>query len=80
MSVRARHDAVLADGRRIVLLGPDEPSAGHTQADVEAGHWDMLARALRTHGVDVEAAELEAVPHDVELSDPVLARVGRRGA
>jgi hypothetical protein len=28
-------------------------------------------------GVYVEAADLRAVPHDVELSDRVLARIGR---
>jgi hypothetical protein len=103
MSVRARHEAVLADGRRVVLLndrgwgggtwaqetvqemertgrmvvGPDEPFEGRTQADMEADHWDSLARTLEQHGVEVEAAELKALPHDVELSERVLARLGR---
>ena len=124
MSVSARHEAVLADGRRVVLLadrgwagqlnvawyhepseqerrdverrgiweferveemkrearfvaGPDEPFGGRTQADMEADHWDALARVLHEQGVAVEAAELKALPHDVELSDRVLARIGR---
>ena len=126
MAVRARHEAVLADGRRIVLLddrgwsesqgmawagepseedrrrfelespgiwasetveamkrtarvvvGPDEPFEGRSQADMEAGHWDTLARILRGHGVAVAAGELEGLRHDVELSDRVLARIGR---
>ena len=124
MSVTARHEAVLTDGRRVVLLddrgwggqlavawrgepseeerlryerssiwatetveelerearfvvGPDEPFDGRTQADMEAEHWDSLARVLRQQGVPVEAAELKALPHDVELSDRLLARLGR---
>jgi hypothetical protein len=127
MSVSARHEAVLADGRRVVLLadrgwggqlgaswddepseqdrrdlelpgvwsfvtvedmertardvvGPDEPFGDQTQADVEADHWDALARVLQRQGIEVEAPELKVLPHDVELSDRVLARVGRDGA
>jgi hypothetical protein len=121
MSVSARHEAVLADGRRVVLLddrgwsgqlsvysngeeppgerdlpgiwayetvegmkrtardvvGPDEPFDGRTQADIEADHWDALARILRQHGVEITAADLEALEHVVELSDRVLARIAR---
>ncbi len=126
-SVSARLEAVLANGRRVVLLddrgwseqlnvawdhepseqecraadewlsrgtwayqtveemertarfvvGPDEPFGGRTQAEEEAAHWDALARVLQQQGVAVEGAELKALPHDVELSDRVLARVGR---
>jgi hypothetical protein len=123
MSVRARHEAVLADGRRVLLLddrgwtgelrvawrgepskderrrveskpiwatetveemkrtarvvvGPDEPFEDHSQAYMEATHWETLARILRQHGIEVAAAELKALPHDVELSDRVLARIG----
>jgi hypothetical protein len=125
MSVSARHEAVLADGRRVVLLadrgwagqlnvawyhepseqerrdverrgiwefetveemkrearfvvGPDEPFGGRTRAAMEADHWDALARVLKQQGVAVEAAELKVLPHEVELSDRVLARI-RRG-
>ena len=100
--MRARHEAVLADDRRVVLLndrgwsggtwaqetaeemertarfvvGPDEPFEGRTQDDMEADHWNSLARVLQQQGVEVEAAELKALPHDVELSDRVLARLG----
>ena len=121
MSVSARHEAVLADGRRVVLLddrgwseqlavvsdepsrqerrlveppgiwayetveemersardvvGPDEPFDGRTPAEMEASHWDSLARVLRREGVQVDAAELRGLPHDVKLSDRVLARI-----
>jgi hypothetical protein len=125
MSVSARHEAVLADGRRVVLLndrgwaatqavvcseptseqhrrsyelpgiwasetvedmkrtardvvGPDEPFEGRTQAEMEADHWYALARVLHHQGVTVDAAELRALPHDVELSGRLLARIDRR--
>jgi glutathione S-transferase len=121
-----RHEAVLADGRRVVLLddrgwserrsvirveglsksalaasakpqsrwasqtveeikqtardvvGPDEPDRNHSRADMEASHWQALAEKLHKQDVDIEVAELEALPHDVELSDRVLARSQRR--
>lgn len=101
LSLSARHEAVLADGSRIVLLndrgwtgsrrasvseqevvgtarmvvGPDEPFEGYTQADMEAGHWSTLADTLRAHGVEADADELRALPHDVEMSERVSALV-----
>jgi hypothetical protein len=127
MSVSARHEVVLADGRRVVLLddrgwseqfavawyhepspwerrlvelpdiwaykkveemertardvvGPDEPFEGRTRAEMEASHWDSLARVLQQRGIEVGAAELRALRHHVELSDRVLARIGARPA
>jgi hypothetical protein len=119
--VRARLDAELNDGRRIVLLddrgwggtlswagepseeelrefeslrawdhetveemerqarivvGPDEPDEGQTQAEAAAAHWDWLAQRLQRKGIDIDGAQLGALPHDVELSDPVRARIG----
>jgi len=46
---------------------------------MEASHWDHLARVLQREGVEAYAAELRALPHDVELSDSVLARLGVAG-
>jgi hypothetical protein len=130
MSVRARHEAVLTDGRRVLLLddrgwggtigvafldgepsqenrrraerdapsawahqtvegmqetarmvvGPDAARGDHTQADMDAGHWDWMSSILRDNGVEITGAELKALPHDVELSDRVLARIGGRPA
>lgn len=121
MSVSVRHEAVLAGGRRLVLLedrgwssmlriaradgtrdvdaladtvadgwsgafvadieatarvvvGPDEPFDGHSQADMEEDHWSALAAVLRTQGVVVDARELRTLPHDVVLSDRLAAR------
>jgi hypothetical protein len=109
MSVSVRQEAVLADGRRLLLLGergwssslhgpgdvwaqtsveeientarivvgPDEPPAGLSWADVEADHWAYLADALRQQGVAVDAVELQQLPHDVVLGRRLLAHVGR---
>lgn len=115
----ARHEAVLADGRRMVLLndrgwtqsrinfidwdGPVEVQASSpwegvtreqieetartvvgpecayrdfTQAEIDEGHWSYLSAALEQQGLDVDASDLRALPHDVELSDRLLARLG----
>jgi hypothetical protein len=112
MSVSARHEAELVDGRRVLLLddrgwteswgssgnvpdiwavtsvediektartvvGPDEPFAGRSQADMEADHWAFLSEVLRRQGVVVDARELKRLPHDVVLSQRLLARVAR---
>jgi hypothetical protein len=125
MSVSARHEAVLADGRRLLLLadrgwssskviamreeggvlgggswqedgpdiwamtsveeientarvvvGPDEPFDERSQEDMEADHWAYLTGVLRQQGVIVDAAELKRLPHDVVLSQRLLAHVG----
>ena len=124
-SFSARHEAVLLDGRRVLLLddrgwssslhiaflagdasdgdsrreqppdiwamtsvedieqtarmvvGPDEPTNGYSQEDAEQGHWAYLSDVLGQHGVVVDASDLRRLPHDVVLSDRLLARVGR---
>jgi hypothetical protein len=107
ISISTRHEAELADGRRILLLddrgwsgsgpadiwartsveelaatartvvGPDEPSAGRTRADMAADHWSELAGTLARHGVTVHAALLEGLPHDVVLGDRLRERLTR---
>jgi hypothetical protein len=119
----ARHEAVLLDGRRVLLLddrgwtwssliavqagasdrdstreqqpdiwattsvedieqtarmvvGPDEPTDGYSQEDAEQGHWAYLSDVLGQHGVVVDALDLRRLPHDVVLSERLLARVG----
>jgi len=122
MAFSARHEAVLLDGRRVLLLddrgwtwsslvavqagasdrdstreqqpdwamtsvddiaqtarmvvGPDEPTEGSSQEDAEQGHWAYLTNVLRQHGVVVDALDLRRLPHDVVLSERLLARVG----
>jgi hypothetical protein len=119
MSVSARHEAVLADGRHVVLLdgrgwtaalmqvrasgdnappedgpdiwavtsveeiersaravvGPDEPFGGYTREELEAGHWAQLCDVLREQGVVTDAGVLRQAPHDVTLSERLLARL-----
>jgi hypothetical protein len=124
ISVSARHEAVLVDGRRVLLLGdrgwssslgafwvgevpdgdswredmpdtwavtsveaieetarvvvgPDEPFDGRSQADMEADHWAYLTAVLRRQGIVADALELRRLPHDVVLIERLLARVGR---
>jgi hypothetical protein len=114
ISVSARHEAVLEDGSRLLLLddrgwtqklrgagseaiddlwaitperdivetarmvvGPDEPFGGRSQDDMATDHWNALAETLSVQGVVVDAGELRQLPHDVELSDRLRARVGQ---
>jgi hypothetical protein len=60
-----------------VAVGPDEPFDGRTQEDEAAAHWAYLSEVLRQQGIVVDAAELSRLPHDVELSERLLARIGR---
>lgn len=106
MSVSARHEAVLVNGRRVVLLddrgwsasgplniwavtsveeivdtarmvvGPDEPFGERSQEDMEADHWAELAEVLRQQGVGADALELKRLPHDVVVSERLLAAIG----
>jgi hypothetical protein len=119
MSFSARHEAVLEDGRRLILLddrgwstsfllpaagpgpardradfwagtsvedieetsrwvvGPDEPFDGRSQEDMERDHWTYLTEILRQQGIAVDTDELKGLPHEVVLSERVLALVGR---
>jgi hypothetical protein len=70
----SEHD--IAETTRVVV-GPDEPFGGRTQDDMETDHWNALAENLRAHGIVVDASELRQLPHDVVLSDRLLARLGR---
>ena len=67
----------IADTARIIV-GPDEPFGGRSQEDMEADHWASLAAVLRHQGVGADAAELGRLPHDVVLSEQLLARIGHQ--
>ncbi|MDR8413729.1 hypothetical protein MTP10_33975 [Nonomuraea sp. 3-1Str] len=58
------------------VVGPDEPFDGRSQEAMEADHWDALQQIAQRHGVVVDAAALRRLPHDVVLSQQVLARIG----
>jgi hypothetical protein len=43
---------------------------------MEADHWAQLTGVLRHQGVVADALDLKRLPHDVVLSERLLARVG----
>jgi hypothetical protein len=45
---------------------------------MEADHWASLAAVLRRQGVDADALELGRLPHEVVLSEQLLARIGHQ--
>ena len=45
------------------------------RGDLEADHWAALSQTLRRQGVVVHAQELKRLPHDVVLSQRLLARI-----
>jgi hypothetical protein len=59
------------------VVGPDEPFDGRSQKDMERDHWTCLAETLRQQGVAADAGERKGLPHDVVLSERVLALAGR---
>jgi hypothetical protein len=59
-----------------MVVGPDAPPPGRSQQDMDALHWDFLQQIAQRQGVIVDAAELMRLPHDVVLSERLLARVG----
>jgi hypothetical protein len=44
---------------------------------MERDQWASLSEVLRQQGVIVDARELNRLPHDVALSERLLARLGR---
>jgi hypothetical protein len=63
-------------GTARMVVGPDEPFGGRSHEDMEADHWAHLVGVLRQQGIVVGALELKRLPHDVVLSERLLARVG----
>ncbi|WP_104431864.1 hypothetical protein [Kineococcus xinjiangensis] len=63
------------DARTVV--GPDEPPEGCSSEDAAAMHWDHLAATARNQGVRIAPEELAALPHDVEASADIQARLAR---
>ncbi|MGB7979957.1 MAG: hypothetical protein WCF36_04090 [Candidatus Nanopelagicales bacterium] len=61
-----------------MVVGPDEPSGGRSQADMEAAHWAFLAAVLQRQGVDADALDLRHLPHDVVLGEQLLGRIGHQ--
>ncbi len=60
-----------------VVVGPDEPPEGRTPEEEAALHWAYLADIAQSHGVHIEAGGLAALPHDVDVSPAIRARLPR---
>jgi hypothetical protein len=60
----------------LMCVGPDEPYANRSREDMEIMHWTQLQQIANQGGVRVDAAELARLPHDVVLSERLLARIG----
>lgn len=58
-----------------MVVGPDEPPDGEDYEAAEAGYWQYVAGILAGRGVDAPPAQLRTLPHDVELSEALAARV-----
>jgi hypothetical protein len=61
------------DARAVV--GPDEPYGEYSAAEMVEAHWRYLACVLRDEGIRIDGAVLSSLPHDVELSDRLSARI-----
>lgn len=61
-----------------MVVGPDEPPAGRSHEDEAKLHWNYLQKIAQQQGVAVDADELRQLPHDVVLSQRLLARIGAR--
>jgi hypothetical protein len=59
-----------------MVVGPDEPFGDRSHEDMAADHWAYLQRILQRQGVVVDASELRRLPHDILLSQRLLARIG----
>jgi len=66
----------LADTARTVV-GPDEPHDGVSYEDAQQGYWAQMAANARAQGVHIEAGDLAALPHDVDISRDIRGRVAR---
>ncbi|WP_208971325.1 hypothetical protein [Kineococcus rubinsiae] len=57
------------------VVGPDEPLEGRSYEEGAALHWAYLAGIAQAQGVPVEAGELASLPHDVDISSRIRARL-----
>jgi ADP-ribose pyrophosphatase YjhB (NUDIX family) len=57
-----------------MVVGPDGPGPGETDEQMQSRYWAWMERTLRGTGIRGEAAELTALPHDVEVGE----HLGRR--
>lgn len=66
----------LVDTARTVV-GPDEPPDRVSYEEADARYWARMAAIAQAKGVRIEAGDLPALPHDVDISQEIRARVAR---
>ena len=59
-----------------MVVGPDEPPEGCSREAMESLYWDSVQQAAQRKGLDIDVSELRCLPHDVVLSERLLARIG----
>ena len=60
------------------VVGPDEPRDEQTMGEAIAAYWDYLRKIVAEQGITISSAELQALPHEVVLSERVLERLDGR--
>lgn len=58
-----------------VVVGPGEPFDDLTEEDMAVAHWNFLRQVLHRQGIMIAAVDLRRLPHDVVLSQRLLARI-----
>jgi hypothetical protein len=76
----ARLEAVLDDGRRIVIDGQCGPVADglHGVEDYDPSDWRDIAQALSAQDVEADPLFLRALPHEVVRSEALRVGVKER--
>ena len=63
-------------GTTRTVVRPDEPFGERSHEDLEADHWAQLTGVLGQQRIEADALDFEGLPHDVVLSERLLALVG----
>ena len=66
-------ESITAQARTVV--GPDEPSEGHSEEASDADHLEYLTGLLDQQDVHIAAGELQRLPHDVEPTERLRIRL-----
>lgn len=59
----------------LMVVGPDAPFGDLDEDDMARGHWAHLESTARRGGFRITAEQLSALPHRVEFTEDVIARV-----
>jgi hypothetical protein len=59
-----------------MVVGPDGPGPDETDQQMAAWYWERMEHKLRDAGIAADAAELQGLVHDVEISERLRRRLG----